>query len=96
MPGLEPLKYIHIESKEFSFLLPTPGHHALFFFLFYAAMTWTCPIYICIPDVNTELKDSLYFEKGSAQARVLIIANGMQLEKNHLCLKRLCDIYMIS
>lgn len=67
-----------------------------FFFLFYAAMTLTCPIYICIPDVNTELKDSLYFEKGSAQARVLIIANGMQLEKNHLCLKRLCDIYMIS
>ena len=62
---MEPLKYICIESTEFSFPFPTPRLPYTFFLLFYAALTLTHPVYICAPGVNTELKKSVYFEKGS-------------------------------
>ena len=98
MNGQGLLKYILTESTEFTFFPYHTQLAVLFIFLFYAVMTLTCPIYICAPGVNPELKDNLIFWKGmiAVQARVLIIANGTELEKNYHCFKRLYDIYMIS
>lgn len=55
------LKYIHTESTEFAFFPYHTQLAVLFIFLFYAVMTLTCPIYICVPGVNPELKDNLIF-----------------------------------